>query len=247
MQKELTAPDVNRLIQAFRVLPTLTELDAHTVVKDSCGILLRGLELEQASVLQDALFKQGIETEAVDEAELPIVPPAKLVKQVEFLPAHLSMYDPMGRTFTLAWQDILILAAGKVLLQEFHKIKAASEEPQVYGAGIGHDTASTTREEGRYHLMLEIVLAGGVSRYSITADDFVFNHLGPRLTASTPKNFALLVQELAQSAPHAGLNRGAFLICEKPDKLFVYPSKAAFFEELTWMLWRIGQISRPAA
>jgi hypothetical protein len=243
MQKELITPQVHQLTQAFRVLPALTELDAHTVVKDSYGILLRGLELEDASALQDALFKQGIETEAVEEADLPVTPPAKLVKQVEFLPAHLCMYDPMGRTFTLAWQDVLMIAAGNVLLQEFRKAKTALEEPQFHGSGISYDTVSNARvkEEASYHLMLEIVLAGGISRYSILGDDFVFNHLGPRLTESVAKNFALLIQELAQYAPHAGLNRGAFSICEKAEKLFAYPSKAAFFEEMTWMLWRIGK------
>lgn len=243
MQKELITPEVDRLIKAFKVLPSLTDLDAQTVVKDSYGILLRGLELEAADVLQDALFKQGIETEVMDEADLPITPPAKLVKQVEFLPAHLTMYDPMGRTFTLAWQEILIIAAGNVLLQEFRKVKTTLEEPQFYGSGISYDTVSNSKvkEEARHCLMLEIVLAGGVSRYSVTADDFVFNHLGPRLTDDTRKNFSLLVQELAQHAPHAGLNRGAFLVCERANQLFAYPSKAAFFEELTWMLWRVGK------
>ena len=243
MQKELVTPQVDCLIQAFKISSSLTELDAQTVVKDSYGILLRGLEFESAAALQDALFKQGIETEVVDEADLPITPPAKLVKQVEFLPAHLTMYDPMGRTFTLGWPDILIIAAGNVLSQEFRKIRTTLEEPQFHGSGISYDTVSQakTKEETHPRLMLEIVLAGGVSRYSVGADDFVFNHLGRRLTESLPRNFILLVQELAHYAPHAGLNRGAFLVCEKGSPLCTYPSKAAFFEELTWMLWRIGK------
>lgn len=246
MQSDLTPPPVDQIQKAFRTLPGLTAIDAQNMVNGAFGILNRGLEVEQASALQDALLKEGVETVVVEESELPVIPPAKLVKQADFLPSYLSMYDPMGRTFTLSWRDIMFIAAGNVRLQEFRKIKTTHEEPQFYGSGISYDTISDvkSKEEAVLHLLLEIVLVGGVSRYSITADDFVFNYLGTRLTNSVPANFALLVQDLAQHAPHAGLNRGAFLLCEKAGELFMYPSKAAFFEEMTWMLWRISQMER---
>ena len=245
MQKELLVLDVDKLKRAFRALPTLTALDAQTQAHDAYGILNRGLEVEEASALQDALMIEGIETEVVEESDLPVIPPAKLVRQADFLPAHLSMYDPMGRTFTLPWRDIMFIAAGNVRLQEFRKIRTTYEEPQLYGSGITHDTATDlkAREASPFHLMLEIVLAGGVSRYSITADDFVFNYLGARLTRNPAANFALLMQDLAQFAPHAGLNRGAFMLCENVVESFNYPSKAAFLEEITWMLWRIAKIT----
>jgi hypothetical protein len=86
-------------------------------------------------------------------------------------------------------------------------------------------------------------LNGGLGRYSITADDFRFDHLGARLSDDPAINFVFFVQDLAQEAPHAGLNRGAFMACQRPPELFPYPSKAAFNEEITWMLWRIARLS----
>jgi hypothetical protein len=148
------------------------------------------------------------------------------------------MYDPLGRIFTLSSQEILLIAAGNVRLPEFRKARAGAEALHPHP----HPHApmdARSKEAEQHHLLLELVLAGGVARYSITADDFVFNHLGPRMTNNLTHNFALLVQDLADLAPHAGLNRGAFQFCEKADPLLTYPSKAAFFEELTWMLWRI--------
>jgi len=247
MQKELVLPAVDRLKRAFSIWPALTDLDAQTAANDAYGIILRGLEVEQASALQDALIKEKIETVVVEESELPVIPPAKLVKQVEFMPSHLALYDPMARAFTLSWGEIMFIAAGNVRLQEFKRVRTAHEEPQFHGSGIAHDAISGVRgrEESQFHLMLEIVLRGGVARYCVTADDFVFNHLGARLTKSLTANFVLLIQDLAQSAPHAGLNRGAFMACNGPEApLFVYPSKAAFYEEMTWMLWRIAQLGR---
>ena len=232
MQKELLAPSVEHLARAFRSLPNLTALDAQTAANDAFGILWRGLDVEGASAMQDALMKQGIEVEVVEESELPVLPPSKVIKQIEFLPAQLSMYDPMGRAFALPWSDLMVIAAGNVHLRDYRK---AAHSP----AEAAHNNDNARRDE-RLHLMLELVLAGGVARYSMIADEFVFNHLGARLTKETPRNFEAVVRELSENASHAGLNRGAFLICQNEKEIFTYPSKSAFFEEITWFLWRIG-------
>jgi hypothetical protein len=232
MQKELLAPSVEHLARAFRSLPNLTALDAQTAVGDAFGILWRGLDVEAASAMQDALMKQGIEVEVVEESDLPVLPPSKVIKQIEFLPAQLSMYDPMGRIFNLPWRDLMLIAAGNVRLRDYR--------------GKGHSPAEAAhnnhgaRNNDKLHLMLELVLNGGVARYSMIADEFVFNHLGARLTKEMAGNFEMVVRELAENAGHAGLNRGAFLICQGEKEIFTYPGKAAFFEEITWFLWRIG-------
>ena len=232
MQKELLAPSVEHLARAFRSLPNMTALDAQTAAGDAFGILWRGLDVEGASAMQDALMKQGIEVEVVEESDLPVLPPSKVIKQIEFLPAQLSMYDPMGRIFNLPWSDLMLIAAGNVHLRDYR--------------GKGHSPAEAARNNDgarnhdKLHLMLELVLTGGVARYSMIADEFVFNHLGSRLTKETARNFEMVVRELAENAGHAGLNRGAFLICQNEKEIFTYPGKAAFFEEISWFLWRIG-------
>jgi hypothetical protein len=81
-----------------------------------------------------------------------------------------------------------------------------------------------------------------VTRYSASGDDFNFEHLGLRASDDLAMNFVFLVQDLAEEAPHAAQNRGAFMACQRPPELFPYPSKAAFNEELIWMLWRIGSM-----
>ena len=213
VQRDLETPSPDVLAKAFVSLPLLTSIDAQTASRDAFGILMRGLNVEDASRLHDALLKQNIGVEVADEAELPMIPPAKVVRQIELLPSSLRLYDPMSRMFSLAWTDILLVCAGNV------------------------------RGQPQFHFLLEIVLGGGVARYSLPADEFDFTYLGGRRTPSLADNFSLLVRDIAQGAPHAGLNRGAFLICEQFAEIFTYPSKAAFFEEMTWMLW---QTAHPA-
>lgn len=237
MQKELVAPEVQQLAKAFQSVPAFRALDAQTAANDAFGILMRGLDVETAAALQDALNKHGIETEVIDEVQLPKIPPAKVMKQVDFLPAQLSMYDPMGRTFSVPWRDVLLVAAGNVRLPEYRKAHGPAEA--AHNKELLHD--GKHRDGAQYHLMLELVLAGAVSRYSMIADEFVFDNLGGRITNDLAQNFTALVRDLAEYAPHAGLNRGAFLICENQKEIFTYPNKAAFFEELTWFLWRTAQ------
>ena len=53
------------------------------------------------------------------------------------------------------------------------------------------------------------------------------------------KNFSLFLRDLAQFAPHAGLNRGADALLRATPEIFSYPTKNAFHEEIVWMLWQI--------
>ena len=55
------------------------------------------------------------------------------------------------------------------------------------------------------------------------------------------ENFQLLARDLMTFAPHALVNRGAFYLREGSNRIFEYPSKNAFYEQITWMLWRAQQ------
>lgn len=232
MQKELVVPELAQLKRAFSVLPTLTDHDAQTVVHDAYGILLRGLEESAATMLCESLLIEGIDTEVVAEAKLPALPPAKIVRQVGFQPGHLTVYDSMKRPSEVPWREVILIAAGRVKVREMHTVK----ELETLGG-------TRLKEETVEHLLLELFVTGGTVRFSLAADEFTFDHLGARLTEDRATNFFLLLNELVTHAPHAGLNRGAFLAGQQPSEMFPYPSKQAFHEELTWMLWRIAKLT----
>ena len=231
MQKELVVPDLGQLKRAFTVLPQLTDMDAQTVVHDAYGIIMRGLDLESAGLLQSALQLEGVHTEVIDESKLPSFLPAKVVHQIELGASHLTLYDPMKRVSEVPWGDIMLLAAGLVRTRGQHKVR----ELETIGG-------TRSREEVAEHLVIEIFLNGGTARYSVNGDDFIWEHLGARMTGDKPMNFVLTLAELSRRAPQAGMNRGAFLGAQDPPELFPYPSRQMFNEELTWMFWRIGKM-----
>ena len=231
MQKELVVPHIDQLKRAFTVLPQLTDMDALTVVHDAYGIIMRGLDLESAGLLQSALQLEDVHTEVIDESKLPSFPPAKVVHQIELGTSHITLYDPMKRVSEVAWGDIMLLAAGLVRTRGQHKVK----ELETIGG-------TRSKEEVAEHLVLEIFLNGGNARYSVNGDDFIWEHLGARMTEDKPMNFVLTLAELSRRAPQAGINRGAFLGAQDPPELFPYPSRQTFNEEVTWMFWRIGKM-----
>lgn len=225
VQKELVVPELECLKRAFSVWPALTGIDAQTSANDAFGILLRGLQVEQASLLQDALLKEGVETVVVDESKLPALPPGRVGRQAQLDENHLTLYDSMRRASQVSWKEIMFIAAGRVKTREAH------------GGG-----GARSKEEQHQHLMLEIFLRAGAGRFSIAGEDFSYDHMGSQLSDDPALNFVFFVQEMVQHAPDAGLNRGACAACQEPPELFPYPSKQAFNEELTWMLWRIEQL-----
>ena len=242
LQKTLDIPPVEKIEQALLAVKGFTRIDAQTFANDAYGILVKNISADQATSFSQALLAQGVETEVVAESELVPLPQTKFVHQLDCTPDALKIYDPLGRNFSLEWKYVMLLAAGCVRLTDFQRI----EKTVWVTDGRGHSmprTDSKNVEEQNNHLLLEIVVSGAVLRYSMSAENFRFDYLGERRTKSLPENFALLVQDLVAFAPHAILNRGAFFL-KQNENLFPYPSKNAFFEEITWLLWRMKQEGR---
>lgn len=234
MQKELVVPEVERLRRAFSVSPALTDLDAQNVANDAYGILWRGLDVENASALQDALQRENISTEVVEEHRLPALNAARVVRQIEFDAAHVTLFDSMKRPTRVAWPDLMFIAAGLIKQIDPRRVRSGRDENS-YKTVAAKETIPGD-------LILEFFLNDGATRFCIDGEDFSYDHLGGRASEDLAMNFVLLVQDVARHSPQAGQNRGACRACTTPPELFPYPHKKAFQEELVWMLWRIGQL-----
>lgn len=250
LQTTLDTPDFDKLRRAFRSVSSLTDADAHILGNDAFGILVKGKPLAEATTLQAALRAEGIEAHVIPEDDLPALPPTKFLNRVEARPEALTIYDPVGRSFAVEWGHVMLIAAGSVRLTDFNRIRTEKRVTR-YDAQGGAYTETVvdynTREERNAHFLLEIILTRGVARYSIKADPaalLLFRYLGERRTDSLAQNFALLVQDLMTYAPHAAVNRGAYSLREAGGSLFAYPSKNAFFEEITWLLWWLAMAER---
>jgi hypothetical protein len=245
MQTELDPPPAEQLKIAFAQVPELTALDAANLGRDSFGVLARGFEQAQAEAMRAALAEQGSATEVVQESSLPELPPPQKLSKVEFTPDALCVDNLMGRVVQVPWAEILLIAAGRIRLTEFvteleDKICVGSGKSR----GLEVRTESSTREQRNEHLLLEVITRGAAQRFNTVADNpetaLLFQCLGEQRSRVPAANLCLLVRELSKSAPNAILNHGAFFMRENNDAGFLYPSKGAFYREITWLFWMVA-------
>jgi hypothetical protein len=257
LQKGLEPPGMEQMKQAFRGVPGLTPTDAAMMCKNSLGVLVRGIDEPEARQIQAALAAQGVETEVAEQAALPVLPQARHLSRVECTPDTLMIHDPLERTFPLAGKDILLIAAGRVGVIEFERTNTAGSPSQsgiqvvdqfLFRPGSGSYATRypqpnyETHEEHRLHWIVEVVIRGGGLRYNIEAENAqqpVFLYLGNRRTNDLAENFKLLVQDLCRLAPAAAINRGAYYLREGNAAAFTYSSKGMFYDEMTWLLWKL--------
>ena len=242
LQTDLNIPAVDSLRRAFRYLKSLTDMDAHILARDAYGILVKNLTEHEAGTLQGALLGEGIQTEIVDQSLLPEMPPTKFVHRLDCRPDALHLYDPLGRQFSLDWGHLMLIAAGRVRLNDWRRVEKKRHVTRYDWQGVPHtEVVRETRqkEELQDHLAVELILTRAVLRYSLVADKFNFQYLGDRLSRDRMQNFNCLVRDLTRLAPQATVNRGAYYLRQGGAETTSYPSKNAFFEEITWLLWRM--------
>src|SRR5579871_4546205 len=116
MQTALDALTKEQLQSVFCRVPGVSELDAKIFARNAFGLLARGLSEEQAEAAKSGFAAHGIEVESVDESTLPPLPPIRHVRRLDCTAAALVIYDPLGKPVSLAWQDILLIATGSVMM-----------------------------------------------------------------------------------------------------------------------------------
>ena len=238
--------ELERLRRAFLGVPGLAPHDAETVCSEGDGILCRNLSADQAAALQANLKAEGVEVEVIDQSQLPVLPPGKIIRRIAMTPEAMCIDDLIKGTIPIAWEQVRLIAAGSVQLMTITRKRTESEE--VNPNPLRHLTPLlpavikkveySSRTATDWFLRAEIILAEGVVRYSIEAENFNFAPLGEGVTKDLAGNFCLLIRGLAAHAPQALLSRGAVSILSEPCEFAYYSRKTAFEDDIIWTLWR---------
>ena len=243
LQTGAVAPTADQLKRAFKALKTLTEADAIKLALEACGILMKNRSLVDARVVQRVLQEEGAMTELVDVAEIPKLPEPKFVRRAEILPQALAIFDTLGRVVPLPWEQLTLVSAGTV--RHFGVSATRTEETvKTYDPIRGIRTRVVTdvrhKVQDDARLMLDMFLTGGALRFQIEAESFQFKYCFDRPDLNVPQKLGLLIQMIAEHAPHAVMNRGAAALRDEKLENAAYASKAALFDESIWLLWRMA-------
>lgn len=245
MQRSLDpAPTVESLKPALLGIPGFAPADAPMIAQDAFGVLMKNLSYETAMAAHHAFAREGIETEAVDEADLNTQIDTRFLRRAACRADALIIFDPLGREVPIHWPHVMLVSAGRVRTTRERPLPRPNPPTDEDSILMFGDREPLYRQETVWRILVDIVLQRAVLRYSFAADTFDFRDLGERRTRVEARDTATFIQDLAQLAPHVILNRGAYMLKHGEPASFPYPSKNAFLEEQTWLLWKISRAAR---
>jgi len=233
------------VVEAISCIPSLTAVDARLLARQSYGILIDQLPLEQAEAVRDSLTAQGHEVEIVEQAVLHL-PTPQMVRRAECTADALVTYDLYGRPTQTAWSKVLVVSAG--CYPEGSSVKVQDAEFVKSRADVGPTFLPAVYEyQESDQLVLQAITDAG-TRYRMLSDSFDYSYLGERRQGTSGKNFAELVSDVVSHAGQAKLNAGAQAVDQDMSKTARYASERLFDREAHWLLWRNGGVrSKPGA
>lgn len=247
LQRDRSAPQAEQIRRAFRSFSHLTDADAVRLAANAQGILLRHLSADEARAFHQALQAEGVAAALVSESDLELLPPGRALHRVSLTDQALEVYDLRGQPSPVPWDTIALVAAGampSVELSVRQEERITVQLHPIFGVWPKRIVESKHTVAAGSQLILELVLAGGAGRYELNAAQFPFKYAVDRPELSTLEKFVWLVRETGRRSAHALLNRGASDIRNGIELVRGYPSRQAFTDELTWLLWN-GKRSAP--
>jgi hypothetical protein len=271
MQSRLEIPDREALRRAFRAGGGLTPMDAPHVARDAFGLLLKNLEHDDAVTLHQALGREGIETELVNQADLPTLPEWKQVRRVAVRETGLVVCDPYGRELEIPWENLSLISAGLVWDTEFVRTSSPSGGSDhsddfadilalrtVNALSMGNwgmpmssgltsfapTPISSSQERQVWRWGADLFLKGVPLRFILRPEQLQFIDQDQRAAPDPTLAFLELIRTISQHSPIALTNRVVYALREGHTDTLSYPSRNAYQEEMIWILWRLQQSSR---
>jgi hypothetical protein len=248
LQKELDSPMADQLKRAFKTFSHLTDADAVHLSASARGILMRQIGYDAAHAFQLALQAEGVGAVVVAESDLPRLPEGRLLQRLEFSPEAFTFYDLLGRPTAIAWHQIALVAAAAVRhfeMSTFQTERTTLQFSLVGGFGSKKVQETGHKVESDSLLLLEIILAGGVTRFQVDAAQFPFKYVIDQPELSKTEKFIWLIREVCRRSPQAILNGGARSLHAGQDIVPACPNRQVLADEMVWLLWHVKSAGPP--
>ncbi len=231
--------DCNALADALQQTGSLTRYDSFRLHKELFGIVARDLELATAESLQRALAASGYPTDIVEDVSLqqlddPIHPFA-----IRFEPTGLVVTDLYGNDALRSWSELVLAAGGhmqRLTRKQQQKLKWTERNT---GEGVESvlttETESAYEEREEFHLEFHFAVEPKRLQCLLNANTLLRVNGEVIRHRQRDKQHEIL-QFLAAALPETSINLG--IRGARETEPFVYPSVAAFEEEIVWTQYR---------
>ena len=147
--------------------------------------------------------ERGIRAIALSTIEIPTLDQAVAIHHPRCRPEGLELLGIHGEPKRLVrWSDLSLLSAGSVPMDDGQRLAV---EPQIVLHAAPNPHRAVTETARRQGLILWMVCERPWEVYRFVHKQMSYEHLGPRKTASTMRNFNIFLEDLARQSPHAYL------------------------------------------
>jgi hypothetical protein len=249
LQKEPAGPTPDQLKRAFKSFSNLTDADAVRVAFSARGILAKHLKRDEARALQLALQDEGVPVAVVAETNLPALPEPLTLSRIGLWPQSLTVYDPVGRATSVAWNRIFLVAAGAAQYLELNRTHTHFLRLQLNAPVRPRVEKTPDRRqkiEPESQLVLELIVDRGARRYDIDASQFKFKHVIDRPGLTIEEKFIWLVRQVCREATRAIRTSGALRLAQGENTVPAYFNRQVLTDEIVWWMWHSAKNSTAA-
>jgi hypothetical protein len=230
--------DRGALEDASDAARSIARADCTVIHRNLFGIVVSGLERNEALAFQAALQQRNFPTDLVADRELPVLHEPYTIQRIEIGKNSLSFTDSMGREHPRTIEDLVFLAGG-FLTQ--NKMKSAL----VVGTGdtpYEYSSAQQPRLERQQHIeevpefRLDFFFWSSPNRFrtSVSAESTMFFHGRPLRLRDTALLLGAMM-DLRELLPPERVGAGL----KRSDTQTAYPSLKRYEEEIRWHFHRL--------
>lgn len=229
--RAIDAPEPERLVAAFSACASLTPADAPVFARNAFGILVENLPRGEADHLHELLQAEGVETVVVDSAVGRLTEPFHL-KRASTGPDGFVTFSVYDQTQTWAWENLMVVAAGRVRMEETRSRKVEGNLP----------TELCKKGERKYwqaavdHVLLDLVFGFPLKRFRMDSRAFSDPVAADDPVPGSNIEFLALIKRICRHAANASRNRGVRQLLATDALEFAYPARLHFERETAWHL-----------
>jgi hypothetical protein len=229
--------DRHSLEDASMAVPSVARADCARLQRELFGIVISGLQHQEALAFQTELARRGFSTEMVADSELPVLHESFQIQRIEHRDEVLVLTDSMGRERVRPLSDLVFLSAGLV-----NRLDFKTETRQFLdfsGPRGGAPSVVTERklvEEKELWFRLDFFFWSGPNRmHAALGKGNVLFHQDKPLRLKDEAALRELLVSMASLLPVERLNS----CLSEPRSIRVYPNLQCYEEEIRWHFRRL--------
>ena len=232
--------DRDDLEEAATAARSIVRADCGRLHRELFGIVVSGLERDEALAFQTALKQREIPTDLVADRDLPVLHESFQIQRIEVRDEQIILTDSMGRVRTRPLAELVFLAAGYFNQMEikttWHQ-RLDFQGQGIHGGGMPQwINERESREEAELQFRLDFFFWTAPNRlHAALAKDTAMFHEGQAIRLRDDGALDALLAAMGKLLPAQRLSSGL----RAPATGRFYPNFHCYEEEIRWHFYRL--------